>query len=450
MYASTIKHADTIAAIATPPGRGGIGVVRVSGSRALAIGKAILGVTPAPRTAAYERFYDAHGRIIDDGIALFFPAPRSSTGESVLELQGHGGPVVLDMVLKRALSLGARLARPGEFSERAFLNGKLDLAQAEAVADLIESGTEQAARSAARSKQGAFSTAIQELVDELIDLRGFVEATLDFSEEDLEFPGEPAVNARLQTLQHQLDMVHEQARQGALMREGVTLVIAGRPNVGKSSLLNRLAGSDLAIVTHLPGTTRDVVRQDIQIDGMPLRVIDTAGLRESVDPIELEGIRRARIEIETGDLILLVVDARCGLRSDTQEILEQLPGRAPLLTVWNKIDLCDVPPGRREGIVYVSALTGAGFGALTHAVKDYMGFKASPEGVFLARRRHLVALETAAQALVRANGVARSGSYGELLAEELRAAQQALSEITGAFTSEDLLGQIFSNFCIGK
>ncbi len=441
---------DTIAAIATPSGRGGIGVVRISGTRALAIGKAILGVTPAPRLAVYGQFHDAQGRIIDDGIALFFPAPRSLTGESVLELQGHGGPVVLDMVLSRALSLGARLARPGEFSERAFLNGKLDLAQAEAVADLIESSTEQAARSAARSKQGAFSTAIQEIVDELIDLRGFVEAMLDFSEEDLEFLGESAIKARLQTLQRRLEMVHEQARQGCLMREGMTLVIAGSPNVGKSSLLNRLAGSDLAIVTDIPGTTRDVVRQDIQIDGMPLRMVDTAGLRQSADPIELEGIRRARIEIETGDLILLVIDARYGLQSDAQEILKRFPERVPLLTVWNKIDLCDVPPGRREGIVYVSALTGAGIGALTRALKDYMGFKASPESVFLARRRHLVALEAAAQALARGIDIALSGSFGELLAEELRATQQALSEITGAFTSEDLLGRIFSSFCIGK
>lgn len=447
---SRAPASDTIAAIASPPGRGGIGIVRVSGARAAAIAKAVLGILPAPRAAAYGAFNDCEGQAIDDGVALFFPGPRSFTGEDVLELQGHGGPVVLDLILKRVLSSGARLARPGEFSERAFLNGKLDLAQAEAVADLIDSQTEQAARCALRSLRGEFSGEIRWLVEDLIDLRSFVEAGLDFSDEEIDFLADESLDARLLALTSKLGNIRKQARQGSLLREGVRLVIAGRPNVGKSSLLNRLAAAELAIVTEVPGTTRDVLRHAIHINGMPLHVIDTAGLRESTEPIESEGIRRAWIEIEAADLILLVIDAQLGLQAQERAILKRLPERVPVLQVWNKIDLGETPAGRPADVVYVSALTGAGFDALRERIKLFAGYTAAPDGVFLARRRHLEALHAADQALVRAGELLRTCQAGELLAEELRAAQRALSEITGAFTSEDLLGRIFASFCIGK
>jgi tRNA modification GTPase len=441
---------DTIAAIATPAGRGAVGIVRVSGLRTAAIASAMLNALPAPRVAMYSAFKDGAGQTLDHGLALFFPAPHSLTGEDVLELQGHGGPVVLDLVLKRVLSLGARSARPGEFSERAYLNGKLDLAQAEAVADLIESQTEQAARGAARSLRGEFSSEIRRLVDDLVELRSWVEAALDFSDEELDLPADEALHARLRRLGFELERIREQARQGSLLREGLRLVIAGRPNAGKSSLLNRLAAAELAIVTDVPGTTRDVLRHDVQIDGMPLHVMDTAGLRESADPIEREGVRRAWAEIEVADLILLVVDARFGLQAEEQAILGRLPTRVPVLQAWNKIDLKDQPAGGREDKVYVSALTGAGLDALREALKRRVGYTAAPEGVFLARRRHLEALQAAQEALVRARELLDARHAGELLAEELRAAQQALSDITGKFTSEDLLSRIFSSFCIGK
>ncbi|HKF96480.1 MAG TPA: tRNA uridine-5-carboxymethylaminomethyl(34) synthesis GTPase MnmE, partial [Gammaproteobacteria bacterium] len=352
--------------------------------------------------------------------------------------------------LKRVLTLGARPARPGEFSERAFLNGKLDLAQAEAIADLIDSHTEQAARSALRSLHGAFSSKIHRLVEALIELRSYVEAALDFPDEEIDFLAEESVNQRLQTLKQQLAGTFDQARQGSILREGMTLVIAGRPNAGKSSLLNRLATSDVAIVTEVPGTTRDALRQDIQIDGMPLQIIDTAGLRESTDPLEREGIRRAWAEIKAADLILLVVDQTFGMGNEERTILKQLPKHRPVLTIWNKIDLGDKPAGKRKNIIYVSALTGAGFDALRGALKDQIGFHAAPEGIYLARRRHLVALHRASEALESADGHLRTCQAGELLAEDLRAAQDALSEITGTFTSEDLLGRIFSSFCVGK
>ncbi|HKH21405.1 MAG TPA: tRNA uridine-5-carboxymethylaminomethyl(34) synthesis GTPase MnmE [Gammaproteobacteria bacterium] len=445
-----LTHAATIAAIATPPGRGGIGVIRVSGTRTAEIARAVLGKAPAPRQATYSAFRDSDTQPIDDGIALFFPAPHSLTGEDVLELQGHGGPVIMDMLLKRVLTLGARPAGPGEFSERAFLNGKLDLAQAEAIADLIDSHTEQAARSALRSLHGAFSSKIHRLVEALIELRSYVEAALDFPDEEIDFLAEESVNQRLQTLKQQLAGTFDQARQGSILREGMTLVIAGRPNAGKSSLLNRLATSDVAIVTEVPGTTRDALRQDIQIDGMPLQIIDTAGLRESTDPLEREGIRRAWAEIEAADLILLVVDQTFGMGNEERTILKQLPKHRPVLTIWNKIDLGDKPAGKRKNIVYVSALTGAGFDALRDALKDQIGYHAAPEGIYLARRRHLVALHRASEALESADGHLRTCQAGELLAEDLRAAQDALSEITGTFTSEDLLGRIFSSFCVGK
>jgi tRNA modification GTPase len=447
---SQALSSDSIAAIATPAGRGGIGIVRISGKKAAEIAKAMLSIVPKPRQAVYGSFRDTDGQAIDEGIALFFSAPFSFTGEDVLELQGHGGPVIMDMVLKSVLALGARLARPGEFTERAFLNEKLDLAQAEAIADLIESHTEQAARSAIRSLHGEFSSAIHRLVEGLIDLRSYVEAALDFPDEEIDFLAEDAVTARLRALRERLNDVREQARQGNLLREGMTLVIAGRPNTGKSSLLNRLAGTETAIVTEIPGTTRDVLRHDIQIDAMPLRIIDTAGLRESADPVEQEGVRRAWAEIESADLILLMVDDTCGMGAEEQAILSRLPERVPVLMIWNKIDLGDKPAGRREDTVYISALTGSGLDALREALKEHMGYRANPEGVYLARRRHLVALQSAGQALERADELLKTRQAGELLAEELRAAQQSLSEITGAFTSEDLLGRIFSSFCVGK
>lgn len=410
----------------------------------------VLGSLPLPRTAVYRDFRDEQGHSIDAGIALFFPKPHSFTGEDVLELQGHGGPVVLDMLLKSVLAAGARIARPGEFSERAFLHNKLDLAQAEAIADLIGSHTEQAARGALRSLHGEFSAEIHRLVEMLIELRGFVEAALDFPDEEIDFLADDTVSQRLRDLRTRLDTVLDRARQGNLLREGMTLVIAGRPNAGKSSLLNRLAAAEVAIVTEFPGTTRDVLRQDIQIDGMPLRIVDTAGLRESADVAEREGVRRAWLELETADLVLLVVDASCGLQAQEQRILDSLPASAPVLIVWNKIDLVDMTAGGRDGKVYLSALAGAGIDALRAALKRHAGYDTSPEGVYLARRRHLQALQSARQALGRAEEILDSHHAGELLAEELRAAQQALSGITGEFTSDDLLGRIFSSFCIGK
>lgn len=444
---SRVPQPDTIAAIATPPGRGGIGVVRVSGDKAPAIAKTILGVEPRPRRAIVRPFLDACGEPIDHGVALFFVQPRSFTGENVLELHGHGGPVVMDLLLRRVIELGARLARPGEFSQRAFLNEKLDLAQAEAVADLIDSHTQQAARSALRSLQGAFSKEIEALAEALIELRGFVEAALDFPDEEIDFLADERITARLTGLQERLDTVTARARQGALLREGMTLVIAGRPNAGKSSLLNRLAGRETAIVTETPGTTRDVLRQEIQLDGLPLKIIDTAGLRETDDPIEYEGVRRAWKEIENADLILLIVDSTRGFEDQERAILEKLLKGAPVVVVWNKIDLQYPPADEHGDAIFISSKTGAGIDALVATLKARVGYEAAAEGVFTARRRHLTALRVAQQALAHAAAHAQAG---ELLAEELRAAQQALGEITGEFTNEDLLGKIFADFCIGK
>ena len=440
---------DTIAAVATPPGRGGIAIVRTSGPRTLRIASSILARLPKPRVATYGHFLDEVGGSIDDGVALFFPGPHSFTGEDVVELHGHGGPVVMDLLLKRVVSLGARLARPGEFSERAFLNEKLDLAQAEAIADLIDSHTAQAARSAMRSLRGEFSGRIRQLVEKLIELRAYVEAALDFPEEEIDFLADVTVLGRLHGLQNQLEEIREKAHQGSILREGMRLVIAGRPNVGKSSLLNRLAGHEAVIVSHIPGTTRDVVHQDIQLDGMPIKIIDTAGLRASSDPIEQEGVRRAWREIETADLVVLLVDDTVGYERAEQEIQNALPKNVPVLQVWNKIDLGASPPGQQGERVFISAKTGAGLKTLRQRLKDHMGFHET-EGIFIARRRHLQALEAAGRALGSAEEQLRRRSAGELMAEELRVTQQALGEITGEFTNEDLLGEIFSNFCIGK
>ncbi len=391
--------------------------------------------------------------MIDEGIALYFPAPRSFTGEDVLELQGHGGPVVMDLLLERVLNAGARLARPGEFSERAFLNGKLDLARAEAIADLIESDTAEAARLACRSLQGEFSRRIQDLVDRLIRLRTYVEAAIDFPEEEVDFLSDENVSTDLHDILDKIGLLLETARVGRLLRDGMQLVIAGPPNAGKSSLLNMLAGRDSAIVTELPGTTRDLLRESIQIDGMPLHIIDTAGLRESTDLIEREGIRRARDEIGRADRILWVFDDSVDPQHAAFE-RGRLPAGIPVTLVRNKIDLTGTSPGLSEttqGVeIALAAKTGAGLPALRRHLKESMGFHGQEQGEFIARRRHLDALARACDHLLRGQRQLREQTAGELLAEDLRLAQHALSEITGQFTSEDLLGEIFSSFCIGK
>jgi len=447
---NAVTVTDTIAAVATPSGRGGVAIVRVSGPAVPAIAQAIAGDLPAPRRAAYRRFRDAAGEVIDDGILLYFPAPASFTGEPVIELQGHGGHVVVDMVLRRCLELGARLARPGEFSERAFLNDKLDLAQAEAIADLIDAGSEQAARSAQRALQGAFSQAVNELLDRLIELRIYVEAALDFPDEEIDFLADRAVSDRFETIKATLDAIRARASQGALLRDGMNLVIVGQPNAGKSTLLNQLAGFEAAIVTDIPGTTRDVLRERISLDGLPLHVIDTAGLRESADPVEQEGIRRAWREVEQADLVLLLLDGTRGPTDEDRDILARLPERLPVLRVHNKMDLTRHDCGARDGELYLSAKTGEGVDTLIRHLKQMVGYRETAEDVFIARRRHLDALARTEAHVFAGEEHLRVTRAGELLAEELRLAQEALGEITGRFTADDLLGRIFSSFCIGK
>ncbi|HSB96744.1 MAG TPA: tRNA uridine-5-carboxymethylaminomethyl(34) synthesis GTPase MnmE [Spongiibacteraceae bacterium] len=451
---------DTIAAIATPTGRGGVGIVRISGPLAAPIMVQVLGKTIAPRHAHYGAFYE-HGangpQVLDNGIALFFPGPNSFTGEDVLELQGHGGPVILDCLLREILQLGARLARPGEFSERAFLNDKIDLTQAEAIADLIDSASEQAARSALRSLQGEFSRHIDTLIDNLTALRIYVEAAIDFPEEEIDFLADGKVARDLDNLLEQLDLVLLSTRQGALLREGITVVIAGAPNAGKSSLLNALAGRDSAIVTPIAGTTRDVLREHIQIDGLPLHIIDTAGLRDSPDEIEREGIRRAWREIENADHLLLVVDSQLPIAADISSLW---PGDAPvplenlpLTIVRNKCDLSNLQPTRIAGsptTITLSAKTGAGLDLLRQHLKESVGFATTSEGNFLARRRHVDALQQAREYLCAGQRQLLDTAAGELLAEDLRLCQRTLGEITGAVSADDLLGKIFSSFCIGK
>ena len=444
---------DTIAAIATPPGKGGVGIVRVSGPKCCEIADKILGKCPNVRKAKYLPFKNAKNEVIGTGIAIYFQKPHSFTGEDVLELQAHGGPVVLDMLLKRVLGLGVRMARAGELTEQAFLNDKMDLAQAEAVADLIEADSEDAAKAAVRSLQGDFSRTVHDLVDKIIELRLYVEAALDFPEEEIDFISDGRVSAKLSDIEQALVDVFNSARQGCLLREGMTLVIAGRPNAGKSSLLNRLAGKESAIVTDIPGTTRDVLREHIQIDGLPLHVIDTAGLRESDDPIEQEGVRRAWVEIEKADQILLLVDDEHP-QEDHLGIEAKLPDHIGVTRVFNKIDLS----GRKAGLIEtdqevdiaLSAQTGEGLDLLKEHLKKCMGYEQSTEGHFMARRRHLDALEMAEEHVKLGRYNLEELNAGELLAEELRLAQEALNEITGEFTSDDLLGRIFSSFCIGK
>jgi len=449
---STYSH-DTIAAIATPSGRGGVGIIRLSGKNALAISREITGLAPVPRHAHYCDFLDVSGQVLDQGILLYFQAPHSFTGEDVIELQGHGGPVVMDLLLNRCLKLGARLARPGEFSERAYLNDKMDLAQAEAVADLIDAETHAAARLATRSLQGSFSAAIQELVDRLVRLRMYVEAAIDFPEEEIDFLSDGKVSTDLHAVIDNINKVRAKASTGRLLRDGINLVIAGEPNAGKSSLLNALAGVDSAIVTEIPGTTRDVLRERIQLGGVPVHLVDTAGLRETADQVEREGVRRAREELRKADQLLWVYDA--AQDPDNQGMQKaQLPGDIPVTLVRNKVDKAGEQPGQgqRDGLVEIrlSAKSGEGLEALKTHLLANMGFQGAENTEFLARRRHLDAIDRALAALEKGREALEHQQAGELLAEDLRRAQQALSEITGAFSADDLLGEIFSSFCIGK
>ncbi|HSW33894.1 MAG TPA: tRNA uridine-5-carboxymethylaminomethyl(34) synthesis GTPase MnmE [Steroidobacteraceae bacterium] len=450
----TPSAGDTIAAVSTAPGRGGIGIVRVSGPGCRSIAEIVVGRVPEPRLAELHRFLDAAGDPIDEGIALFFPAPNSLTGEDVLELQGHGGPVVMDLLLRRILALGARAAQPGEFTQRAFLNDKLDLAQAEAVADLIDSGSAQAARAALRSLAGEFSSQVHDLAESVLELRMWVEAAIDFPEEEVDFLGDRALATRLDFIRQCFAELAETARQGTLLRDGITVVIAGRPNAGKSSLLNRLAGYDAAIVTAVPGTTRDVLRERIEIDGLPLHVLDTAGLRDSSDEVEVEGIRRAHREIERADRVLFVVDASdtvavAGIEAD----LAALPTEAPRTVVYNKVDRTGAAAGLEGGDpvrVRLSATTGDGLNLLRQHLKDCVGFHPAGTGVLSARSRHLDALRRARAHVEAAHRLLTERHAGELVAQELTDAQMQLGEITGQVTSDDLLGRIFGSFCIGK
>lgn len=450
---------DTIVAQATPPGRGGVGIVRVSGPDAKTVAEALLGHCPKPRYAEYLPFYDAQQRLLDEGIALYFPGPNSFTGEDVLELQGHGGPVLIDMIIKAALDIpNVRPARPGEFSERAFLNDKLDLTQAEAIADLIDTTSEQAARAALQSLKGEFSYKVDQLVDAVIQLRMYVEAAIDFPDEEIDFLSDGKVATDLDAIIDQIRAIENEARQGQLMREGMRIVIAGRPNAGKSSLLNALAGRESAIVTAIAGTTRDVLREHIQIDGMPLHIIDTAGLRESPDEVEQIGIQRAWEEIEQADRVLFMVDANETAATHPQQIwpefFARLPEDMPFTVIRNKVDLTHEPTELHYEdevpVIQLSAKTGHGIELLREHLKHCVGYHSTSEGQFMARRRHLEALKKAHSHLVIGQEQLQQHIAGEILAEELRLTQQHLNEITGEFTSDDLLGKIFSSFCIGK
>lgn len=444
---------DTIAAVATPSGNGGVGIIRISGAQVLEIASKLFSKSLIPRTAVFTSFRDETGEIIDSGIALYFPNPNSYTGEDVLELQGHGGSVVLDMLLRRVLSLGARLANAGEFTERAFLNGKLDLAQAEAVADLINSTTEQSVRSAQKSMQGVFSTQIHELVEELTQLRVYVEAAIDFVDEEIDFLSDGVIERRLQNLLTRIEQIQATAKQGRLLRDGITIVLAGKPNAGKSSLLNALAGHEAAIVTDVAGTTRDVLRERIQLDGMPLHIIDTAGLREADNVVEQEGIRRAHVEMSKADLILLLIDSRED-DNEIEKLCTKLPTGIEVIRVYNKIDLLPREPEtvttENGTAIYVSIKQHLGLNLLTQHLKQFVGFNSGAENVFIARRRHLESLKASHEFVEQALSQLQNALAGELVAEDLRQAQQCLSEITGEFTSDDLLGKIFSSFCIGK
>jgi tRNA modification GTPase len=445
------RPSECIAAIATAPGRGGIGVVRISGPSLSPLAAALGGREPQARIAQFARFRDGSGGLIDEGLLLYFPAPHSFTGEDVIELQGHGGPVVMQMLLARCLELGARLAEPGEFTRRAFLNGKLDLAQAESVADLIEASTAAAARSAVRSLTGSFSREVQGLCERLIDLRMLVEATLDFPDEDVDFLIEAKAFERIEVVAAELRAILDRARQGSLLRNGLHVVLVGQPNVGKSSLLNRLAGEERAIVTDIAGTTRDALRETIQIEGIPLHIIDTAGLRDTTDEVEKIGIARTWQEIARADVVVRLVDVRAGLTEADAAIDARLPAGVERITVFNKVDLMARSPERTEdaaGIsLYLSAKADQGVELLRTELLRVAGWHRHGEDVILARERHLIALR---EALARVEAALDARHALELMAEELRLAQEAVNEITGEFTPDDLLGVIFSRFCIGK
>jgi len=450
-----MTRTETIVAAATPPGRGGVGIVRISGPKTPELGAILLGELPAARYATLARFLDAQQNPIDAGLALFFPAPHSYTGEHVLELHGHGGPLVMEALVDRVLELGARRALPGEFTLRAFLNDKLDLAQAEAIADLIDAGSRAAARAAMRSLQGEFSAMVRGLTEAVIELRTYVEAAIDFPEEEIDFLADRELGERFRAVRAHFAGVLESARVGRLLREGMTVVIAGPPNAGKSSLLNRLAGYDAAIVTPIPGTTRDVLRERIHLDGMPLHVLDTAGLRAGGDIVEEEGMRRAQAEMQRAERVLFVIDAAADPEgSALRRERARLPADVPLTLVFNKCDLApgltlandpDGPPR-----CAISALTGAGLAELRSHLKSCMGYQSVDGGAISARRRHLESLARARTHAEEAERLLTERRAGELVAEELRLAQQALNEITGEFTSDDLLGRIFAGFCIGK
>jgi tRNA modification GTPase len=450
------ENIETIAALATAPGRGGVGIVRVSGDKSGEIAEAILGKLPEPRYAHYGPFYGAEGEVLDRGIALYFPNPNSFTGEDVLELQGHGGPVVLQWLLERVVQLGARLAEPGEFSKQAFMNDKLDLAQAEAIADLIEASSAQAAKSALRSLQGDFSREVNTLVEELIQLRLYVEAAIDFPEEEIDFLSDGKVAGQLQHILDRLHQVFASAQQGVLLREGMSVVILGRPNAGKSSLLNALSGKEIAIVTDIAGTTRDIVKEEINIDGMPLHILDTAGVREATDQVEQIGIERAWAAIDNADRVLVMLQAGEAIHPEDQVILDKLPDSIPVTLVRNKIDLINHQPmieveqATGRSVIWLSAKHKVGLELLREHLKTEMGYAQTEEGVFMARKRHLDALQLALDYTLNGQQQLELFAAGELLAEDLRMAQDALSEITGRFTSDDLLGRIFSSFCIGK
>lgn len=438
---------DTIVAAATPPGTGGVGVVRVSGEKAEQIARALLGSLPEPRFAAYRAFRNTKGQKLDAGLALYFPAPSSFTGESVLELHGHGGPLLISLLVEAIVEMGARRAEPGEFSQRAFLNNKLDLTQAEAIADLISAGTKQGVRAALRSLSGAFSSAVDALAEQLVRVRMHVEAAIDFPEEEIDFLSDDLLLRRLNECADAFALLQEQAQQGRVLRDGFQVVIVGKPNAGKSSLLNLLSGQDAAIVTEVAGTTRDILREQIDIDGLAVELVDTAGLRENPDRVEEEGIRRARNALQSADAVLWIQDAT---DPEPGEIDESIPAGVPVTVVHNKIDLCDQSPQAREGSIELSAKTGEGLAALRQHIRKLAGYENLGEGAFTARKRHLHALERAAVHFATGRTALEETRAGELLAEELRLSHQALGEITGAVSSDDLLGRIFSQFCIGK
>lgn len=447
--------ADTIAAIATPPGKGGVGVIRVSGSKALAIAEAISQKKLTPRYATYAHFRAKDKSVIDEGLLLYFPNPNSFTGEDVVEFQGHGGPVILDTLLKEILSYGSRMAKAGEFSERAFLNDKMDLTQAEAIADLIDSGSQQAALAAVNSLQGVFSKAVNDLTEKLIHLRIYVEAAIDFPEEEIDFLSDNKVSEQLTDIKESFTNLFKRAQQGRLLQEGINVVIIGKPNAGKSSLLNQLSGQDSAIVTDIAGTTRDVLKEFIQLDGLPLHIIDTAGLRETDDVVEKVGVARAHKEIEKADFVLCLVDAVDFKAINIESLFKSWKvSEKQLILVKNKIDLTNEPAGISEGcgqkVINISAKTGLGINELKSYIKKTIGFELEAEGNFSARRRHLDALERAYKLVKNGEQQLKAHKAGELLAEDLNQAQKVLSEITGEFTADDLLGEIFSNFCIGK